>query len=216
MGVTSPRRQRSGHPGRDGIVVAEAAESSHQLGKARPSETTQPAVLETADHGLIDAAEVLELSLRESKPLASTKDEASDQLEPSSGLRIRAGCVEQVPRHRNMLGGSAYLAISCIRQRSGVPWLMYVDCITADSGAHVWIDSGDVSGRYQRRIDSGDLTRAYVRPGIQGLMQSSCINWGGSSPPRSPEPRHTAPAQCHPATAPGPDATTPSPALGTT
>lgn len=167
--VSLARRQGTRHPGRHWVRFGQAAKRIDQPGEVRPSKAAQLAVFEPADDRLIDTAQALELALRKTSALASAEDECADQLESTPGLCVRARRIEQMPRHPDTLTSGPYLPISCICRRGRVPRVMHVDCITPGAGAH-------------GRTISGDLGALRVRPGLRGVMQSSCINRGGSLP----------------------------------
>jgi len=83
-------RQEARGPGWMGVRLAQAAERIHQPGEPRPAQPCRSSVLEPADHGLVDAGEKLELSLRDPKPLTSTQDVTADPAEPAPRLLLLA------------------------------------------------------------------------------------------------------------------------------
>jgi hypothetical protein len=143
------------------VRFTQAAQSVHEPSEPGPSKAPKASVLESADHGLVDAAQVLELPLRQAEPTPPSQHQLPKQLEAALALRIGVRRVEQRPGHSPTMRGGPYLALGAQmalgaqRSRGGVPLRsMQLNCI------------------FVRHSSSGTPSATD--------MQSSYIKWGGS------------------------------------
>src|SRR4051812_37388086 len=84
----------------------EPAERVDEVREARPTEPVLLAVLEPADHCLVDARVGLELPLRPAEPLSALPERSAEELEAALALRIAMALSE--PRHTRTLVERAY------------------------------------------------------------------------------------------------------------
>ncbi len=148
------RRQPSGGPCRERIRLTDAAHRVHEPRKSTPSQTAQLAGFESTDHGLVHAAQLRELALREPESLASTPDEATDAFEAAATASVDGSEVERIPRHSVIMTRTPHLGLIRDRLIAGaddLPIVMRVGCINAATGA----EDGEATG-----AEDGEATGA--------------------------------------------------------
>jgi len=200
------RRQKTPGPRRRWVGFAQTAERADKIREARPAKASEFAVLEPADDGLVDAAEMLELSLGDRELLTPAAHQPTDQFEPAAREWVHLPDHKRVPGHARTMAGSTYLAIiyqsSCARAGEDPAPAMHVECIGRPNEVPAARLSEGPAARLRlrrTRPEPRPMERAVAQPTVQRarsmgqLMHSSCIGTKGS---RRPDSGAGAPPTC--------------------
>ena len=130
-------------PAWERVLQSQAAERADETCEARPAKPAQTSVFETTDVGLVDTAQELELTLRESEEPALPANQFADLLQPlpRSGVMVRD--IERFPGHPPTMTARDHLelikAVSHARAETNPSFLMQLECIRmATRGAGGW------------------------------------------------------------------------------